>query len=416
VIQSEFPTRWPRSLPLPDGWSAPLLSEVAHRESGHTPDKEVPEYWDGDIKWLSLTDCDRLNRVYIGNTSKTISQAGIENSSARLLPPGVVVLSRDAGVGQSAITTCPMAVSQHFLAWQCSARLDPLFLYYWFQRLRPELERIAVGSTIKTIGLWYFDKMRVPLPPVHTQRTFAAVLKGFDSLSSDVERMIDAKRTFKSGLMHQLLTGQMRFPEFRTSSWKSSRLGDHVSEVTRRNTSCSTLVLTASGEHGLVDQRRYFKRNVAGADLSRYWLLKKGEFAYNRSAMKGYPYGATKRLDAHEEGALSTLYLCFEINDPLLDSDYLKQVFDSGLLNRQLRPIVRVGARAHGLLNVSDEDYFSINIPFPLIEEQRRIADVLNAFNNELNLLTALRRQIEVQKRALLGGLLNGELPRSASP
>jgi type I restriction enzyme S subunit len=168
-------------------------------------------------------------------------------------------------------------------------------------------------------------------------------------------------------------------------------------------------VLTASGEHGLVDQRRYFNRSVASADLSRYYLLKNGEFAYNRSAMNGYPYGATKRLDALEEGALSTLYLCFAIDDHRLDSDYLKHIFDSGILNRQLRPIVRIGGRAHGLLNVSDEDYFSINIPFPPIEEQRRIANVLNGLNRELNLIESLREQVEAQKRALLARLLDGD-------
>lgn len=404
------PTGWPKGLSFPKGWRAPLLSEIAHRESGHTPDKEVPEYWDGDIKWISLTDCDLLNRVYISETSKTISQSGIEHSSARLLPAGVVVLSRDAGVGQSAITTCPMAVSQHFLAWQCSERLDPLFLYYWFQYLRPELERIAVGSTIKTIGLWYFDKMRVPEPPIDTQRAIADALNGLDQLGSKIEQMADTKRTFKRGLMQQLLTGRKRFPEFRDRTWQSSRLGDHVEEVNRRNSSGVTLVLTASGEHGLVDQRRYFNRNVAGADLSRYWLLKKGEFAYNRSAMKGYPYGATKRLEEHEEGALSTLYLCFAIKDTQLDSDFLEHVFDSGVLNRQLRPIVRVGARAHGLLNVSDEDYLSINIPFPKIEEQRRIAAALNTMDREIDLLAAQREQVENFRRALLSLLLSGSL------
>jgi type I restriction enzyme S subunit len=149
---------------------------------------------------------------------------------------------------------------------------------------------------------------------------------------------------------------------------------------------------------------------VAGADLSKYYLLRKGEFAYNRSAMNGYPYGATKRLDEHDEGALSTLYLCFAITDDKLDSDFLKHVFDSGVLDRQLRPIVRVGARAHGLLNVADDDFLSISIPFPELDEQQRIAELLTALNREIDLLAAQREKVDDYRRALLSRLLSGSL------
>jgi type I restriction enzyme S subunit len=248
------------------------------------------------------------------------------------------------------------------------------------------------------------------VPPLAEQQRVVGIVGLAESEGQRLDDLIQTKRTFKRGLMQHLLTGRKRFREFTDRPWTSSRLGDHVEEVTRRNSTGVTLVLTASGEHGLVDQRRYFNRNVAGADLSRYWLLKKGEFAYNRSAMKGYPYGATKRLEEHEEGALSTLYLCFAIKDSQLDSDFLTHAFDSGVLNRQLRPIVRVGARAHGLLNVSDEDYLSINIPFPKIDEQRRISSVLNTMDQELDLLAAQREQVEMYKRALLSKLLSGSL------
>jgi len=153
----------------------------------------------------------------------------------------------------------------------------------------------------------------------------------------------------------------------------------------------------------------YFNRNVAGADLSKYYLLRNGEFAYNRSALKGYPYGATKRLDAHSEGALSPLYFCFSIGDTRLHSDYLKHVFESGVLNRQLRPIVRVGGRAHGLLNVTDEEFLSVNIPLPELDEQHAIADVLNTADQELTLLGHLRRQIDRERRVALSILLNDD-------
>ncbi|MGE3595797.1 MAG: restriction endonuclease subunit S [Dehalococcoidia bacterium] len=266
------------------------------------------------------------------------------------------------------------------------------------------------STNLASINSSQLKAFPLPLPTLAQQKVIAEIIRSAESRVATVDRLIDQKRTFKRGLMQQLLTGQKRFPEFRDRPWKMSGLEDHVEPVTRKNASGATLVLTASGEHGLVDQRRYFNRNVAGADLSKYFLLRKGEFAYNRSAMNGYPYGATKRLDAHREGVLSTLYLCFSISDSKLDSDFLKHVFESGVLNRQLRPIVRVGARAHGLLNVTDDDFLSISIPYPQFDEQKRIAGVLNDLDRELDLLAAQREQVEMYKRSLLSRLLSGEL------
>ena len=102
---------------VPEEWEVELLDHVARRGSGHTPSKSHPEYWDGAIKWVSLQDSKKLDRLYIHDTAAKISASGIANSSATEHPAGTVVLSRDAGVGKSAITTDVMAVSQHFMAW-----------------------------------------------------------------------------------------------------------------------------------------------------------------------------------------------------------------------------------------------------------------------------------------------------------
>src|SRR5437667_11326560 len=116
---------------IPEDWEVVLLDTVANRGSGHTPDKSHPEYWGGDIKWISLQDSDRLDRLYIYDTAAKITPAGIANSSAKIHPEGTVVLSRDAGVGKSAIMKDAMAVSQHFMAWKCGPLLKNHFTYYW---------------------------------------------------------------------------------------------------------------------------------------------------------------------------------------------------------------------------------------------------------------------------------------------
>lgn len=101
---------------LPEGWRLRLLDHVAKRGSGHTPSKDFPEYWNGGIKWVSLADSSQLDQGLIAKTDKEISETGIRKSSAVLHPAGTVVLSRDAGVGKSAVLGEAMAVSQHFIA------------------------------------------------------------------------------------------------------------------------------------------------------------------------------------------------------------------------------------------------------------------------------------------------------------
>ncbi len=135
---------------LPLAWASVRLDAVALRGSGHTPDKKRPGYWGGDVSWISLADSPSLDKRYISETAARVTPEGIANSSAVVHPPGTVLLSRDAGVGKSAIMATAMAVSQHFVTWRCGTSLSNHFLYYWLQSAKSRFERIAVGSTIKT--------------------------------------------------------------------------------------------------------------------------------------------------------------------------------------------------------------------------------------------------------------------------
>ena len=195
------------------------------------------------------------------------------------------------------------------------------------------------------------------------------------------------------------------------SVWPVVPLGQIARKVTRKNTGGLTRVLTASGKQGLVDQREYFSRSVAGADLSSYYHLRRGEFAYNRSEMDGYPYGAIKRLERYSDGIVSILYICFSLFDPDCDQDFYTHLFESGLLNPQFRSIAKVGGRAHGLLNVSDSDFYAIQVPKPPIELQRRVTRTLNAVDEAIEATRAVIEQTRRLKSALLQELLTKGLP-----
>ena len=186
-------------------WEEEKLDDLARRGSGHTPKKAIAEYYNGGIKWVSLADSKRLDNGFISETEIEISEEGIKNSSAVLHPAGSVILSRDAGVGKSAIISCSMAVSQHFIVWTCDPTvLSNWFLYYQLQLLKPLLEQIATGSTIKTIGLPFFNAMQITVPRLAEQRRIADCLSMLDAQLAAQVHKLDALKTHKHGLLQQL--------------------------------------------------------------------------------------------------------------------------------------------------------------------------------------------------------------------
>jgi type I restriction enzyme S subunit len=186
-------------------WGEEKLEDLAKRGSGHTPNKTKDEYYNGGIKWVSLADSKRLDNGLISETTIVISEQGIKKSSAVLHPAGSVILSRDAGVGKSAVMNESMAVSQHFIVWTCDKRrLSNWFLYYILQIKKPVFENVASGSTIKTIGLPFFKEMRISVPQVKEQQRIADCLTSLDDLIAAQTQKHEALKTHKKGLMQQL--------------------------------------------------------------------------------------------------------------------------------------------------------------------------------------------------------------------
>ena len=182
----------------------------------------------------------------------------------------------------------------------------------------------------------------------------------------------------------------MRFAEF-TDEWGKYELSHFVTRITRRNKNNESLLpLTISAQYGLVDQISFFNKTVASVDLSGYYLLYNGDFAYNKSYSNDYAWGAVKRLDKYEKGCLSSLYFVFRPNDNI-DSDYLTHYFESSKWHKGISNIAGEGARNHGLLNMAVDDYFATKHYLPSLPEQRKIARVFNA----------ITRRIEIQNKII---------------
>ena len=175
-------------------------------------------------------------------------------------------------------------------------------------------------------------------------------------------------------------------------SWEQRKLGELVDRVVRKNTNNeSTLPLTISAQYGLVDQITYFNNRVASRDVSNYYLVLNGEFAYNKSTSDGYPFGAVKRLDLYEKGVLSTLYIVFAPKkEQQIASDFLTVFFDTDRWHKGVAERAAEGARNHGLLNIPAEDFFDIDLSVPKdIAEQKQIG----AFIRQLDHLITLHQR-----------------------
>ncbi len=258
---------------------------------------------------------------------------------------------------------------------------DPLFSATMFNAtLQKEFAIRVEGGSVTNL---YFDKLRnidISYPLLAEQKKIAAFFENLDHLITLHQRKYDKLQIIKKAMLEKMFPQNGScFPEIRfkgfTDSWEQRKLGDVVNRVTRKNQDLvSELPLTISAQYGLIDQNEFFDKRVASKDVSGYYLIENGEFAYNKSTSTDAPWGAVKRLDHYENGVLSTLYIVFGIkeNNPI-DSNFLVSYYNTNLWHKGIREIAAEGARNHGLLNIVPADFFETELMIPQdIEEQKQ--------------------------------------------
>ena len=213
--------------------------------------------------------------------------------------------------------------------------------------------------------------------------------------------------------MNKRKAPKIRFKGF-YDDWEQRKLVDIVERITRKNESLeSTLPLTISAQYGLIDQNEFFDKRIASKDVSGYYLVRSGEFAYNKSTSSDAPWGAIKRLDRYECGVLSTLYIVFRILDEdKVNSDYLVTYYDTDLWHKGVQAIAAEGARNHGLLNISPADFFETTVLVPKdIEEQRMIGAYFMQLDHLITLHQRKLEKLKIIKKSMLENCFpkNGE-------
>jgi type I restriction enzyme S subunit len=208
--------------PAPPGWKWVALTDVARLESGHTPSRNHPEYWGGEVPWLSIRDAKAHHGDAIHETIENTNALGIENSSARVLPAGTVCLSRTASVGYVVVMGRAMATSQDFVNWVCSKQLEPRFLQYLLIFEGPSLSRFSSGAVHQTIYFPEVKAFHICLPPLEDQRRIVAVLdEAFATIATataHVERKLQCLSDLKQSMLQKAFSGGLPTDEVETAA------------------------------------------------------------------------------------------------------------------------------------------------------------------------------------------------------
>ena len=382
-----------------DPWEQRKISELAEKTyGGGTPTTSNEAFWNGNIPWIQSSDI--VDGKLIGvEPRKYITQTGLNSSATQLVPKNSIAIITRVGVGKLAYMPFSYSTSQDFLSLS-KLNTEPFFtVYACYKKLQSELNTVQ-GTSIKGITKDELLAKTISVPVYSEQKQIGSFFAQLDTLITLHQRKYEKLVNIKKSMLDKMFppngasVPEIRFKGF-TDPWEQRKLGDAFERVVRKNTNNeSRLPLTISAQDGLVDQITYFNNRVASRDVSNYYLVYNGEFAYNKSTSDGYPFGAVKRLDWYEKGVLSTLYIVFALKHPEKDdSDFMTVFYDTDRWHRGVAARAAEGARNHGLLNISADDFFDIDTTMPEDKvEQEKIGRLLKKLDT---LITLHQRKLE---------------------
>lgn len=299
----------------------------------------------------------------------------------------------------SALTLKNVAIGRTINVLRPNGTIDysPIYVsFYINEKLKKKISTLARGASISNVYNSDLKCLAINLPCIEEQEKIANFLSTVDEKIRLLKEKHALLQQYKKGVMQKLFSQEIRFKDDKGQAfpdWTEKRFGTCFERVTRKNKIDNRNVLTISAQHGLINQEKYFNKSVSAADVTGYYLLNKGEFAYNKSYSKGYPMGAIKRLNNYDQGVVSTLYICFKSINNQCDL-FWEQFFEGGMLNRQISKIAQEGARNHGLLNVSVTEFFhDMKVTVPCVDEQKKIAEFLQILDKKLD---AVQQQIDL--------------------
>ena len=384
-----------------DPWEQRKLGDVAS-SFDYGLNAAATEY-DGQNKYLRITDIDDETHEF-SKSDLTTPLADLAMSADYLLKEGDLLFARTgASVGKTYLYR-QFDGMVYFAGFLIRARIgegaDPEFAY---QATLTDAYKKYVAITSQRSGqpgvnAQEYADYQLMLPSKTEQQQIGMTLRSLDDLITLHQRKYDKLVILKKTMLEKMFpkdgesVPEIRFAGF-TDPWEQRKLGDIAERVTRKNENNeSDLPLTISAQHGLIDQRLFFNAQVASRDMSGYYLLRQGEFAYNKSTSADSPWGAIKRLTRYEKGCVSTLYICFALLNA--NPDYLVTYYETNRWHKAVQMIAAEGARNHGLLNIAPDDFFDTMVSLP---ESQAEQQTIGAFFSRLDsLITLHQRKLEL--------------------
>lgn len=345
-----------------------------------------------------------------------VTGCALKNKSVFWIEPDCfilnIVFAWEQAVGRTTKAEKGMIGSHRFPMYRpIEDRVDIDYLVYYFLTPRGTniLEEASPGGAgrNRTLGQERFLKSTILLPPIAEQQKIAKILMTQDRVIALREKLLAEKLRQKQYLMQVLLTGKTRLCGS-TQIWQYQALKDISCEITKKAGNEKYEVLSISAGIGFVNQAKKFGKLIAGKQYKNYIVISHGDFSYNKGNSKKYPQGCVYPLENQDEAAVPNVFISFRLDKNICFWKFYKYVFENGWLNKQLRRLISSGARGDGLLNLSDEDFYSCIVPVPPLNEQVKIADILSSADQEIDLLKQELEQERRKKKALMQLLLSG--------
>ncbi|HEC93342.1 MAG TPA: restriction endonuclease subunit S, partial [Candidatus Atribacteria bacterium] len=374
---------------IPEDWEVKRLGEVGCIIGGGTPNTNKSEYWNGEINWFTPTEIG--GKKYVLESKRKISYEGLKYSSAKLLPPGTILFTSRATIGEVAVLKKESATNQGFQSIIPKDK-DNEFLYYLLLIYKNRFEKIANGSTFLEISPKSIKNFSIQIPPLSEQRAIARVLSDFDKLIESLDRLIEKKKLIKKGAMQVLLTGKKRLPGFK-GEWVRKRLGevtdcldDHRIPLNESQRKKMRGTIPYCGANGILDYVNDYTIDddiiLLAEDGSQSDEFEEKPIAYR---MKGKCWvNNHAHIIKAKEG-------------------YSQDFLFYSLVHKDIREYIGGGTRS----KLNKSEMFKIEIDFPsTLKEQRAIAQILSDMDAEIEALERKKQKYEMIKRGAMELLL----------
>ena len=348
--------------------------------------------YDGQNKYIRITDIDEASSTY--NNSSIVSPDGILSENYVVNEGDILLARTGASTGKSYLYRKSDG-KLYYAGFLIRANVAEHNPYFVFSQLHTHRYWRWVSIMSARSGQPGINSLEYASFPIFTttlkeENKISSLLSLIDERIATQNKIIEDLKKLKSAICEKLFSSPKdKQPQIRLygffGDWHFVRLSDICHRICRKNTGeqCKQ-VLTIAAQYGLVSQEEFFNKNVASENLSGYYLLQKGDFAYNKSYSGDYVWGTVKRLDNYEQGVLSPLYICFRPDPARVDSDFLIYYFESKKWHKTVANIAGEGARNHGLLNISVVDYFNTIHCIPSMDEQKQIAQIIGTLLSKI--------------------------------